>query len=54
MAIERKKELRRRRHRKAKLRKLKARLAAAKDKAERRRILEKIQKLTIIPPQDLV
>lgn len=45
MAIEREKEIRRRRHRRAKLRKLRAKLAAARGKEERQKIIEKIRKI---------
>jgi hypothetical protein len=44
--IERQKELKRRYHRKKKMPKLKAKLAAAKDDAERQRILGKILALS--------
>ncbi len=46
MAIERKKEIRRRRHRRAKLDKLRAKLATAKNKAEREAIIAKIRRLS--------
>lgn len=46
MATERQQELRRRYHRKRKMPKLKAKLAAAKDDQEREQILAKIQRLS--------
>jgi hypothetical protein len=46
MAIERKRELRRRRHRKEKLNKLRAKLAAARNKAEREAIIAKIMRIS--------
>jgi len=44
--VERKKELKRRYHRKAKMTKLKARLATAKDQREKDAILQKIRILS--------
>jgi hypothetical protein len=44
--VERKTELKRRQHRKKKMRKLKARLAAAKDGREREQVLNKIHVLS--------
>jgi hypothetical protein len=44
--VERKKELKRRRHRRQKLFKLKARLAAGKDARERDQVLRKIRMLS--------
>lgn len=44
--VERKKELRRRYHRKMKMRKLKAKLVAATNDADRQRILAKIKRLS--------
>ncbi len=44
--VERRRELRRRYHRKSKMRKLKARLAAAKDGRDRDNILRKIHLLS--------
>ena len=44
--VERRSELKRRQHRKKKMRKLKARLAAAKDAREREQILQKIHILS--------
>ena len=46
MAIERMKELRRRRHRRQKVRKLRAKLMATKDPGERQRIIEKIRRIS--------
>ncbi len=45
MATEREKEIRRRRHRRAKLRRLKAKLAATRSKEERQKIIAKIRKI---------
>lgn len=50
MAIERQKELRRRRKRREKLRKLRAKLARTTDPAERQRIIEKIRKISLRAP----
>jgi hypothetical protein len=44
--VERKSELKRRQHRKKKMRKLKGRLAAAKDARERELVLQKIHVLS--------
>jgi hypothetical protein len=44
--VERRSELKRRQHRKKKMRKLKARLAAAKDGREREQVLQKIHILS--------
>jgi len=44
--VERKTELKRRYHRKAKLKKLKTKLAAARDSRERETILQKIHKIS--------
>jgi hypothetical protein len=44
--VEKKSELKRRRHRRAKMFKLKARLAAAKDGRERETIIKKIHRLS--------
>jgi len=44
--VERKIELRRRRHRREKMRKLKSRLAAAKDAREKEQVLRKIHALS--------
>ncbi len=45
-SVRRKHELQRRRHRQMKIRKLKAKLAAATSKAEREKIIEKIHKIS--------
>ncbi len=50
MATEREKEIRRRQHRRAKLRKLRAKLAAARSKEERQKIIEKIRKINPFLP----
>jgi hypothetical protein len=44
--VERKSELKRRRHRRAKMRKLKARLVHAKDSRERDNVMRKIKALS--------
>ncbi|MBN1450201.1 MAG: hypothetical protein JW963_04225 [Anaerolineales bacterium] len=46
MAGERKSEINRRRHRKAKLKKLRARLAETSNKAEKEKIIAKIRKIS--------
>jgi hypothetical protein len=50
MAIERKREIRRRRHRKDKIKKLRARLAEASTKAEKEKIIGKIRKISLTAP----
>ncbi len=50
MAIERQKEIRRRRKRREKLRKLRAKLARAESEAERQRIIEKIRRISLRAP----
>lgn len=50
MAIERQKELRRRRHRREKVRKLRARLAATTDPRQRAAIIRKIQAVSPYAP----
>jgi len=52
MAVERKKEIRRRRQRKRKLRKLKTRLIETKDIKQREWLIEKIKRIQIdfVPP----
>lgn len=45
MSCERHREIRRRRHRQTKVRKLRQRLAEATDPAERQRIIEKIRRV---------
>ncbi len=49
MAIERQRELRRRRCRRSKVRALRARLAKATDKGERQRLLAKLQRISLVP-----
>jgi len=53
MAIERQKEIRRRRQRRKKLRKLRARLAVAQTEAERQRIVEKIRRISLRAPLEV-
>ncbi|NPA91645.1 MAG: hypothetical protein GXO55_09395 [Chloroflexi bacterium] len=53
MAIERQKEIRRRRVRRMKLRKLRAKLAQAQDEAERQRIIEKIRRISLRAPLEV-
>jgi hypothetical protein len=50
MGSERKTEIRRRRHRKAKIRKLRAQLAATSSKAEKEKIIAKIRKVSLTAP----
>ena len=50
MASERKREIKRRRHRKDKIRKLRAQLAEAKTKAEKEKIIAKIRKASPTAP----
>ncbi|MDK1030256.1 MAG: hypothetical protein QGM50_09825 [Anaerolineae bacterium] len=50
MAIERDKEIRRRRHRKRKIKKLRAKLAEAGTKAEKDKIIAKIRKVSLKAP----
>lgn len=50
MASERDTEIRRRRHRKKKIRKLRAQLAAASNKAEKDKIIAKIRKISLTAP----
>ncbi len=50
MAIERQKEIRRRRKRREKLRKLRAKLAQATTEEERQRIIEKIRRISLRAP----
>jgi hypothetical protein len=52
MASEREREIRRRRHRKDKIRKLRARLAEAGNKAEKEKIIAKIRKVSLTAPID--
>ncbi len=53
MAIERQKEIRRRRKRREKLRKLRAKLAQATTEAERQRIIEKIRRISLRAPLEV-
>lgn len=50
MASERDREIKRRRHRKAKIRKLREKLAGAKSKAEKDKIIAKIRKISLTAP----
>jgi len=50
MAGERKSEIKRRRHRKVKIKKLRARLAQASNKAEKEKIIAKIRKVSLAAP----
>ena len=52
MATERAREIKRRRHRKAKLKKLRARLAEAKNKTEKEAVIAKIRKVSPRAPVD--
>jgi len=53
MTNERDREIRRRRHRRAKIKKLRAQLAEAKTKAEKDKIIEKIRKVSLTAPIEL-
>ena len=53
MAIERRKEIKRRRHRRAKLKKLKAKLAHSKDLKEREHLIAKIRRISLDLTMDL-
>ena len=50
MTSERDREIRRRRHRKEKLRKLRAQLTEASNKAEKEKIIAKIRKISLTAP----
>ena len=50
MASEREREIKRRRHRKDKIRKLRAKLAEASNKAEKEMIIAKIRKISLTAP----
>ena len=52
MASERDREIKRRRHRKDKIKKLRAKLAEASNKAEREKIIAKIRKVSPTAPVD--
>ncbi|GAB4430430.1 MAG: hypothetical protein Kow002_18850 [Anaerolineales bacterium] len=53
MAIERKREIKRRRHRRAKIKKLRARLAETKSKADKEKIIAKIRKISPQAPLEM-
>lgn len=53
MAREKDRKLRRKRQRRAKLHKLKARLAQTKGMKERDHLIEKIIKISVYPPEDI-
>ena len=53
MAIERKQEIKRRRHRREKIKKLRARLAAAKTKAEKEKIIAQLRKTSPEAPLEV-
>jgi hypothetical protein len=50
MAIERKSEIKRRRHRKAKIKKLRAQIAQASNKAEKEKLIAKMRKVSLAAP----
>jgi hypothetical protein len=50
MASERKREIKRRRHRKDKIKKLRVQLAEAGSKAEKEKIIAKIRKVSLTAP----
>jgi hypothetical protein len=52
MASERNREIKRRRHRKDKIKKLRAQLAEAGNKAEKEKIIAKIRKVSLTAPVD--
>ena len=52
MTSERDREIKRRRHRREKIRKLSARLAEAGNKAEKEKIIAKIRKVSLTAPVD--
>ena len=52
MTSERDREIERRRHRRKKIRKLRARLAEASNKAEKEKIIAKIRKVSLTAPVD--
>ena len=52
MTSERDREIKRRRHRKAKIRKLRARLTETSNKAEKEKIIAKIRKVSLTAPVD--
>jgi len=53
MATERQKEIKRRRQRREKLKKLKTKLAQTNDPLERERLIEKIRRISVSPSLDL-
>lgn len=53
MGREKNRKLRRKQRRRAKLHKLKARLAQSKDLRERQRLIEKIIRISVYPPEDI-
>lgn len=53
MAIERQKEIKRRRNRRAKIKKYKTRLAQTNDPKERERLIAKLERISIGPLKDL-
>ena len=53
MATERQKEIKRRRHRREKLKKLKTKLVQTNDPLERERLIEKIRHISVSPSIDL-
>lgn len=50
MASEREREIKRRRHRKAKIKKLRAQLANVGNKADKEKIIAKIRKISLTAP----
>jgi hypothetical protein len=50
MTSERDREIKRRRHRRDKIKKLRAKLAAASNKAEKEKIIAKIRKISLTAP----
>ena len=52
MTSEREREIKRRRHRRDKIRKLRAKLAEASNKAEKEKIIAKIRKISPTAPVD--
>ena len=53
MGREKDRKVRRRRRRRDKLHKLKTRLTQTKDLKERQRLIEKILKISVYPPEDI-
>jgi hypothetical protein len=53
MGTEKKRKLNRRRRRRQKLKKYKSRLAQTKDPKERRRLIDKIHRISFYPPTDI-